>query len=83
MLMRQTVGVTAAVSIPAILLAWNVNNIPRWLRPRTKEGLIRGPTPTDTKSDVSMQQSARIFGQNLRRRWRKREENTVPQHEGP
>ncbi|KAI0095585.1 hypothetical protein F4814DRAFT_457575 [Daldinia grandis] len=76
-------GVTAAVSIPAIFLAWNVNAISELFQLRAKKDSAERPATTNASDAPAQKSVARISGERLRRRWRRRDKNVLPQHEGP
>ncbi|KAI1800722.1 hypothetical protein F4811DRAFT_495067 [Daldinia bambusicola] len=78
-------GVTAAVSIPAIILAWNVNAISERLRTRDKQtsSLTEKPTISNGNHALAQKVTENVSGGRLRRRWRNRGKEFLPQYEGP
>ncbi|KAI1471054.1 uncharacterized protein F4812DRAFT_455166 [Daldinia caldariorum] len=78
-------GVTAAVSIPAIILAWSVNAISERLRMRDKETSSSTGKPTIINGNHTIVQKVteNVSGERLRRRWRNRGKKVLPQYERP
>ncbi|KAI0595650.1 hypothetical protein F4775DRAFT_568507 [Biscogniauxia sp. FL1348] len=77
-------GVTAVVSIPTIAFAWNVNAISEWLRSRTGErstGRTAAAAAEARLDDTARQSTTTLWDKSLKRRWRKVEENALPQYE--
>ncbi|KAI1113766.1 hypothetical protein F5Y14DRAFT_441692 [Nemania sp. NC0429] len=53
-------GVTAIISVPAVLFAWNINLVLRWFRLRANDGKAETPAATQGEaSGVQAQQDAR------------------------
>ncbi|KAI2784127.1 hypothetical protein F4815DRAFT_270024 [Daldinia loculata] len=76
-------GLTAAVSIPAIFLACNVNAISERFQLRAKKDPTERPTTTNASNVPAQKSTSRFSGERLKRRWRRRDKNVLPQHEGP
>ncbi|KAF3070670.1 Ankyrin-3 [Daldinia childiae] len=77
-------GVTAAVSIPAIFLAWNVNAISERFQLRAKKDSTEIPATTNPSDALVQKSTSRFSGERLKRRWRRRDKlNVLPQHEAP
>lgn len=72
-------GVTAVISIPVIILAWNANKVPKKLQPRNDIDYGRRQTGGTMNDDIMMKPGvARTWQGNLRRRFRKGGDNEDP-----
>ncbi|KAI9648346.1 hypothetical protein NHQ30_002979 [Ciborinia camelliae] len=81
---QSNIGATAIVSVPAIILAWNVNAISGKFRPRNNiESIIRSVSTSVENKPVPRQGTKSTWGKHLRRRLRRQDNNAVLLHEGP